>query len=198
MQLKKTDGTKMYGTVVPDVAGTEGADKLTPEGLARRQMEAIVKCMSAYSAIGNSLDRIDLQGLDLAGGQFPRMELNEANFSGTDLSTANFHGADLRGANLSGANLENTIFREADLRGANLRRAKIRCTTDFRDTRLEGADLTSIVIAKETPMEFILALAERAYPNLSVEERMRILLPPRELPSIELAQHMELDRLAAE
>lgn len=183
MQLKRTDGTEILGAVVPDVAGTEGADKLTPEGLARRKMEAIVKCISDYRYRA-SLDRIDLHGLDLAGGQFLGMGLNGADLSGTDLSSANFHGADLRGANLSGANLYNTIFKYADLSGANLSSAKIHLT-DFRDTGLEGADLTGIVIAKGT-MGVILALAERAYPNLAVEERMRIFLPPRQLPSIEL------------
>jgi len=172
MQLKKTDGTKMYGAVVSDVAETDGADKLTPDGLAQRKMEAIVSCMCRYR---ESLDRIDLHGLDLAAAQFLGMGLNEADFSGTDLSNANFHGADLNGANFSGANLYNTIFKEADLRGANLSGAKIHCT-DFRNTRLEGADFTDAVIPKGISRNILVKLSERANSNLTYEERMRILL----------------------
>ena len=194
MQLKKTDGTEIFGAVVSDVV--DGADKMTPDGLARSRMEAIVKCMSDCRYRGKSLNWIDLHGLDLAGGQFIGMGLNGADFSGTDLSSANFHGANLNGANFSGANLYNTIFKEADLRGANLSGAKIRCT-DFRNAKLDRADFIGAVIAERTPIEFTLALGAQAYPNLPIEERMRILLPPRQLPSIEIARRMELDRLAS-
>ena len=65
---------------------------------------------------GESLEKANLQGIDLR-----RAGLSEANLRG-----ANLREADLRGADLIGADL-----REANLKGANLRGAKYNYYTQF-------------------------------------------------------------------
>jgi len=61
--------------------------------------------------------------------------------------------------------------------------------------KTDGTEIFGAVVSDV--IEFTLALGAQAYPNLPIEERMRILLPPRQLPSIEIARRMELDRLAS-
>ncbi|MSO71528.1 MAG: pentapeptide repeat-containing protein [Alphaproteobacteria bacterium] len=85
--------------------------------------------------------RKDCPGCALAGANFKRQDLTNADFRGANLAGANLHeaklaGADLTGADLSGANLNKADLRRAKLAGAKLPRAML------FGAKLGAADLT--------------------------------------------------------
>jgi len=102
---------------------------------------------------GCELSGLQLQKLQLAGGNFYEAKLVKANLQAADLSGANLgHArlikANLRDANLtdaycSTANFEGADFRGADLTGAYLAKANL------RGANLCGANLTNATVSEE-------------------------------------------------
>lgn len=103
--------------------------------------------------VNDYINRQDLSGIDLSGGNLHRANLSgsillRANLSGANLSETNLRDAKLQKANLSGA-----VLRDSNMRGANLSGA------DLREANLDGADLTWAIYDSQTqwPRDFILA-----------------------------------------
>lgn len=103
--------------------------------------------------------------IDLSGGNFSNMELDEIDFSDALLHQSNFSGASLIGANFSHANISNSNFSNIDGRlayfdgaiashanflKANLTRAKLRMGhfdgVDFTDAKLNRANFRDSVV----------------------------------------------------
>jgi uncharacterized protein YjbI with pentapeptide repeats len=100
---------------------------------------------------GESLERFDLRGLNLAGAalahaKLTRAELDGTNFESADLRNADASKASLREAYLVSANLQNAIFTKADMDGANLSGANLSgadlSRADLEGANFEGANLS--------------------------------------------------------
>lgn len=96
---------------------------------------------------------LNLQRLNLSGGEFHEARFVGANLQGADLSKANlghtnFSQARLRDTKMVGAYLSNSDLREADLRGANLTNAHL-SNANLRQANLCGADLTGAKVSDE-------------------------------------------------
>jgi hypothetical protein len=77
----------------------------------------------------------------MAGLNFSKKDLQNADLKGKNLALANMRGANLEKADLSEANLKEADLREANLKGAKLREANMDGTF-LRDANLRGADLS--------------------------------------------------------
>lgn len=96
---------------------------------------------------------LNLQRLNLSGGEFHETRFVGANLQGADLTKANlghtnFSQARLRDTKMVGAYLSNSDLREADLRGANLTNAHL-SNANLRQANLCGADLTGAKVSDE-------------------------------------------------
>lgn len=112
---------------------------------------------------GNTLDRLDLAGLD-----FKEADLAKANLFGADLSGSNLSKANLAGANLDRATVTRTNFDAANMTGATILRPNIYATLEasrtevpsFVGAKMSGAhlggrfDLTSFHGAELTGARF--------------------------------------------
>lgn len=100
-----------------------------------------------------TLNSVDLQKVELAGGNFSEAKLRKANFQNADLNGVNFGRADLTQATLRGANLGRAYFSNANLQGADLRGANLSYATlsnaNLRGANLCGADLTGARVTDE-------------------------------------------------
>src|SRR4051794_204396 len=95
---------------------------------------------------GDSLEDVDLAGVDLFWADLRGADLTHSNLDGVDLGYALLEGTllgytCLRGANLCGANMRGAVLSRAELPGANLRGADLREAV-LLDADLTGADLT--------------------------------------------------------
>ncbi len=95
-----------------------------------------------------SLERFELDGLNLEGIGFHNAELNKSNFQGSKLSISNFQGAYLenakiQGAKLSFANLQMAKLNEANLKGADFSYANLN-GIDFSNAKLNAANLYEV------------------------------------------------------
>ncbi len=92
-----------------------------------------------------SLERFELDGLNLEGIGFHNAELNKSNFQGSKLSISNFQGAYLENAKIQGAkllfaNLQMAKLNEANLNGIDFSNAKLNAANLY-EARLEYASL---------------------------------------------------------
>lgn len=99
------------------------------------------------------LSGLQLQKLQLAGGNFYQARLVKANLQAADLSGANLgHArlikANLRDANLTEAYCSTTNFEGADFRGADLTGAYL-AKANLRGANLCGANLTNATVSEE-------------------------------------------------
>jgi uncharacterized protein YjbI with pentapeptide repeats len=103
-----------------------------------------------------SLERADLEFVDLS----------KADLSGADLSRANLSGANLSNAVLRGANLSNAVLRGANLSEANLFKANL-SNAVLRGTNLSNAALSQANLASATLNDANLTGADLCYADLS-------------------------------
>ena len=89
---------------------------------------------------GADLRKEKLAGVDLKGGNMPRVNLGKVDLSGANLSGANLYKAMLIEANLTNADLTGANLYMADLRGAKLGGAKL-SKTDLSGAELYKADI---------------------------------------------------------
>lgn len=105
-----------------------------------------VEIWNKWKAITVRLNKlVDLSGVDLSEGYFPkinlhRVNLEKANLVGTNFSGGFLHQANLKHANLTGANLSNTDLYKTDLSWANLMGADL-TRADLSWANLKGANL---------------------------------------------------------
>lgn len=102
------------------------------------------------------LQRLNAQGADLTGAQFPQADLRkatfddailpDARFSGADLRWVHFRKADLRRVKFQGAPLQSALFQGADLRGARFEHADLN-NAIFKGAKLDRATMKSLVKA---------------------------------------------------
>jgi uncharacterized protein YjbI with pentapeptide repeats len=91
----------------------------------------------------STVPHLDLQGLDLRGGDLTRLHLDGADLSGAHLEGATLTEASLKSANLSGAHLEGAKLYRADLEGADLNDAYLNGAI-FDFVSMQGAFLISV------------------------------------------------------
>ena len=94
----------------------------------------------------------NMQGQDLSGFEFIKLDLRGFDFSEANLRGAIFNNSRLEGANLQGADLEDTVafasnFEGADLRDANLTQALL-MESKFSNALIDGADFTDAVVSR--------------------------------------------------
>lgn len=77
----------------------------------------------------------DLSQLDVRSRDFTYSGLNNADLSNSNFKGSDFRGADLRGADLRGTDLSNALFDEE---------TRFNDNTKFKDTNLDGADLSKV------------------------------------------------------
>ena len=104
---------------------------------------------------GKKGKRANLEGFDLKGGSFFKVELQKArlcraNLKRAYLGDANLEAADLEGANLQDANLESANLSSANLKYANLKYASLDGTdlsgANLRNANLEEAELEDAIL----------------------------------------------------
>jgi hypothetical protein len=93
-----------------------------------------------------NMDGVPLVGLDVSDSFLQRVNLDgadlaRANFSSADVREASFVAAKLEFANLTSGNFRNSNFRRADLQNATLQDADFHAA-NFSDADLAGADLS--------------------------------------------------------
>src|ERR1700736_697781 len=93
-----------------------------------------------------NMDGVPLVGLDVSDSFLQRVNLDgadlaRANFSSADVREASFVAAKLEFANLTSGNFRNSNFRKADLQNATLQDADLHAV-NFSDADLAGADLS--------------------------------------------------------
>jgi hypothetical protein len=91
--------------------------------------------------------RADLRGLYGAGGFFGGIVLKDRDLRWAELTDANFDGANLEGANFEGSHLSGASFKNANLTNANFRNSRLSSadpTTDFENSKIDGADFRGI------------------------------------------------------
>jgi uncharacterized protein YjbI with pentapeptide repeats len=110
----------------------------------RRNRALRAELAKGYDFAGRDLSHASLHDLDLREKRFPKAVLRSC-----DLTAADLRGVDLREADLTGAYLTGAQLEGADLGGACLRGAYL-IATNFRDARLDGADLEGTVYDQAT------------------------------------------------
>ena len=99
------------------------------------------------SVEGENLQGAYLRKLDIQDGNFTKADLQRA-----DLKNSKFHGTDFYDTNFERAKLQNVVFDSSPLKGTNFKKARMQGvkintsrideTTDFREAKLQGADLS--------------------------------------------------------
>jgi len=166
----------------------------------KKQLERGVEYFNRWREKNPGMD------VDLSGGDFSKMELDEADFTDALLHNSDFSGASLIGADFSRANISNsnlsnidgrlarfegTIASKANFTGANLSRAKLRMGyfdgADFTDANLNRASFRDSVLKGAT---FTGARAKKAqFTNVEINEgsigrgELKGALLPKELRS---------------
>lgn len=115
----------------------------------------------------DSLDRVDLSGIDLRRAKLQKAELYQV-----ILSNANLQSADLRECNLNGTNFEGASLDYADLRGARTEGAAYfkgagLVKANLMDAEFWGADLRNAVLSEADLRGTVLVHARLSGANLS-------------------------------
>lgn len=100
---------------------------------------AFLQEMDLLQAYAVNLEYLDLSGGELKGLRLDNMDLEGSNLSGADLEGGSFRNVDLEEADLRNADMEDGDFRGADFEGALMKGAEL----DQADLR--GADLSGAV-----------------------------------------------------
>lgn len=117
-------------------------------------MASMLICLSPAQA--ENFDRQNLRMADLANQDLRGNDYTRADLADADLSHANLRGVRMFDTTLVRANLEGADLTGATLDGARLRRANLTNAilagayafdTDFRETTIEGADFTDVLLA---------------------------------------------------
>ncbi len=99
------------------------------------------------------LSNLNLQKVNLSGGNFHAAKLHQTNLQGANLSHTDFGRSSLNGAIFKDANLVKAYFSYADLEGADLRGADLSYAyfhyANLRGANLSGANLTGAKIDEE-------------------------------------------------
>jgi uncharacterized protein YjbI with pentapeptide repeats len=112
-----------------------GADR--PEKTLRPDVQAAMSVIGRRTHI-DDVQRLDLTGADLAGGNLAKAQLQQAILTGATLAHAALLSSDLTGALLFDADLTGATLNDANLTGAHLGGA------DLTDAILADADLTDV------------------------------------------------------
>ena len=125
--------------------------KIIPRWNAQEILTAYLKGRRDFAQL--DLRKLDLQQVNLSGGNFHESKLNKINLRHADLSNADFGKACLNYAVLQDANLGRAYFNNANLEGANLRGADLSfahlTNANLKGANLCGANLTKAKITEE-------------------------------------------------
>jgi uncharacterized protein YjbI with pentapeptide repeats len=116
-----------------------GADR--PEKTLRPDVQAAISVVGRRDHT-DDVQRLDLTGADLAGGNLANAQLQRANFTDANLAHAALLFSNLTGALLFDADLSHAMLNDINLSGAHLGGA------DLTDAILSDANLTAVTFAK--------------------------------------------------
>ncbi|RME75626.1 MAG: pentapeptide repeat-containing protein, partial [Planctomycetota bacterium] len=93
--------------------------------------------LEGFSLAGAKLRKVNLAGANLAGANLEQANLSMANLENANLSGANLMGVTLTGAKLDGANFSHVIIGNTDLGGMNFGKVEIGAPKDEMRKKFE-------------------------------------------------------------
>ena len=118
----------------------------------------------------DSLDRVDLSGIDLRRAKLQKAELYQVILSNANLQSADLRECDLNGTNFEGANLDYADLRGARTEGAAYFKGAGLVKANLMDAEFWGADLRNTVLSEANLCGTVLVHARLSGANLSRTE----------------------------